>query len=78
MGEAGVVDRPVRVGEQVAVQGAAEPVGGDDVHAPVAHPRGRVADRVQQPLDAGADLGRGGSPTLPAAGVGRSREVEQV
>ena len=51
--EPGDVRRAVQVGVDVAVEGAGEPVGGEDVHAPVAHERRPRRDGVEHPLQTG-------------------------
>jgi hypothetical protein len=75
--EAGDVDRPEGVLEEWWVETLPERVGGEDVAAAVAHVGGG-ADRVDDPLHAGADplLARGSA----AAGrrAGGSGEVEEV
>jgi hypothetical protein len=76
--EPGDVGRPDRVDEQLGVQGVAEPVGGQDVPAAVAHIRRRISDRVQDALHARSDpLGRTAT-WAPRRRVGRPGQVEQV
>src|SRR5436309_14345948 len=79
--EAGVVRRPHRVLEERRVEGAAELVGGDEVHPFVADPGRRAGDGVEEALQAGPDLlvGPGGCATALAwAGPGLTGEVEEM
>ena len=73
---------PARVGVDVAVEGAGEPVGGEEVHAAVAHERRPGGDGVERPLQArsGRRLERRALRSAPDRGcaVGGPGEVGEV
>jgi hypothetical protein len=75
--EPGEVGRAVGVGEDLGVEGVAEPVGGKDVEPAVADERGAFGDGVEDSLDGGTDV-LGGSAASGGALLGRAHQVEQV
>src|SRR3954471_23515565 len=77
--EAGEVHRPGRCGVQLGEQRASERVGGEDVQAVVADVGGGAGDRVERPLDLGADPRLRRAPTRRRpGGVGGASEVEEM
>ena len=72
--EPGDVRRPARVGVHVAVEGAGESVGGEDVHAAVAHERRSGGDGVERPLQARSGRStRAASASVAVGSVARRR-----
>ena len=64
-------------GVQVGQRGSSKAVDAEQVEAVVPDVR-RSADRVEDPLDSGAQVLLGGRAALAAAGIGGSGEIEQV
>jgi hypothetical protein len=68
----------VRAVEVLRVEGAAEAVGGEKVHAPVAHERRRSRDRVEHALHAGPNPLFRRPTTCSRHRVRATREIEEV
>src|SRR6266540_2706076 len=76
--EARRVCRPVRAVEMLRVEGTTESVGGEDVHASVAHKPGRSRDRVEHALHAGPNPLPRRPTTCSGHRVRTAREVKEV
>src|SRR5439155_12682583 len=76
--EARRVRRPVRAVEMLRVEGAAEAVGGEDVHAPVPHERRRAGHSVEDALHARPDQLLRRAATTRTGRMRRACEVEEM